>query len=232
MYGQFSDDNLDTVLTRSLDATGQPDVVVCTGDVADDASPEAYRRTADRLRAVAETGVWVPGNHDVPALMTAMAPRGFPDAVGMGSWKLVLLDSSWAGHNEGLVGEAQLARLDVLLGGIDRHVAVVLHHPPVPACGDPECQLCDADALLEVLNRHRHVRAVLSGHNHRPFDVQRGELRLLGAPSTCRQAHHDPPRHAWTDEGPAARSVTLFGDGRIDTHLIWARHPPGQLHLK
>jgi Icc protein len=232
VYGQVSDDNLDTVLTRSTDVARQPDVVVCSGDVADDASTEAYRRTAERLRAVAETAVWVPGNHDVPALMTALAPRGFPDTVRAGSWQLVLLDSSWAGHNEGQLGEAQLARLDVLLGDTDRHVAVVVHHPPVPACGDPECQLSDADDLLDVLNRHHHVRTVLSGHNHRPFDIRRSELRLLGAPSTCRQAHHDPPRHAWTDEGPAARSITLVADGTIDTDVLWAQTPPAQPHLE
>jgi Icc protein len=232
VYGQVSDENLETILTQAIEASGPPDVVVCSGDVADDASAEAYQRTAERLRATAETALWVPGNHDVPARMTALAARGFPDTVGMGSWQLVLLDSSWAGHNEGLVGETQLARLDALLGGVARHVAVVVHHPPVPVCGDPECQLTDDDALLDVLNRHRHIRTVLSGHNHRPFDIRRGELRLLGAPSTCRQAHHDPPRHAWTDEGPAARSVTLFADGTIDTHLVWAHTPPAQPHLE
>jgi 3',5'-cyclic-AMP phosphodiesterase len=75
--------------------------------------------------------------------------------------------------------------------------------------------------LLGVLDRYDGVRAVLSGHNHRPFEYERRRVMFLGAPSTCRQAHHEAGRHAWTDEGPAVRSLVLRADGTIDHHVRW-----------
>ena len=229
VYGQPSDTTLESVLAaagthRNLDA------VVCTGDVADDGSAAAYQRVADRLRATAPVTAWVPGNHDVAATMRGLAPSGFPYALSLGSWRLLLLDSCWPGHNEGQVGPWQLDWLDRALLTSTQPTLVALHHPPLPACQDPECQLRDADTLLEVLDAHANLQAVLTGHNHRAFATARGHTQYLGAPSTCRQAHHDPPRHAWTNEVPAGRVITLHPDGTID-HEVLPTNQPASLRL-
>jgi Icc protein len=231
VYGELSDENLDAVLSRSLRDDRRPDAVICTGDVADDSSSEVYERVAERLRLFAQNAFWVPGNHDTPGQMTALAPQGFPNRASIGGWQLLFLDSAWADHNEGRIGPAQLAWLDTQLLQATGHVAVILHHPPVPACDDAECQLSDAGDLLELIHRHPRVRTVITGHNHRPFERRRGSIDFLGAPSTCRQAHHEAPRHAWTNEGPAARSITLFSDGSIDNAVTWLRTPPADLQL-
>lgn len=231
VYGEPSDDNLDAVLSTSLRHDGPPDVIVATGDIADDSSTAAHRRVAERLRSLATAAFWVPGNHDTPALMAELAPAAFPACVSIGDWELVFLDSSWTDHDAGRLGPAQLTWLESRLLVLPKHVALILHHPPLPACDDRDCQLSDANELLDVLDRHPQVRAVLTGHNHRPFDRHRASIEFLGAPSTCRQAHHEPPKHAWTDEGPAARFITLLPDGTIEQHLTWVKEPPAKPEL-
>lgn len=153
--------------------------------------------------------------------MGALEPEGFPAVVRLGQWELFLLDTSWSGHDEGRLGGQQVDWLDVHLASSEAPAILALHHPPISACNEPMCQLSDADSLITILERHARVRAVLSGHNYRPFNRTLGQAELLGAPSTCRQLHHQAPRHAWTDEPPAARRLTLRPDGRLSHHLSW-----------
>jgi Icc protein len=231
VYGELSEQNLDAVISKSMRHDGPPDVIIATGDIADDSSSAAYTRVAERLRSLAPDAFWVPGNHDKAVLMAGLAPGAFPASVSIGDWELVFLDSAWADHNQGRLGPGQLSWLTAHLLDLRHHIAVVLHHPPLPACDAPECQLSDANELLDVLDRHPRVRVVLTGHNHRPFEQLRGSIEFLGAPSTCRQAHHEAPKHAWTNEGPAARSITLLSDGTVQHHVTWLSEPPATPEL-
>lgn len=229
VFGQVSDESLEVALEVSRRDAGRPDVAVATGDLASDGAPLAYRRMAERLRSVADEVLWVPGNHDdvelMAELMAKLSPGGFPRSARVGAWEVILLDSAWPGHQEGVLGAEQLAWLDAHLSRREGPVVVAVHHPPLPACSDLDCGLSDAGELLDVLDRYPTVRVVLSGHNHRPFDVRRGETVFLGAPAVCRQLHHQPPHHAWTDEGPAVRALTLHPDGRVDHRICWVRTP-------
>jgi Icc protein len=213
----------DATLQRVLDAaaaSGPFDAVVATGDVADDGEEATYLRTAGRLRGVAGEVVWAPGNHDRVEAM-AVAPT-VTTSWSSGHWRLHAVDTTVAGSDDGCVGDERLAQLEDLLQHTTApHIAIALHHPPVGPCAEPLCRLADADALLRVLSRHRAVRAVLSGHLHHAFAVERDGVTFLGAPSTCVQADHDV--HVLTGEPPAAQAVTLHDDGRVSVAPIVAR---------
>jgi 3',5'-cyclic-AMP phosphodiesterase len=232
VYGQASEVNLAAVLGAARDR-GEYDVVIATGDVTDDASPAAYHRVALELEEFASTFRWIPGNHDDPRRMDAR--NRLRTVTDLGSWRLVTIDTRWEGHDTGKIGNDEFDRLrTVLAASDDRHVLIALHHPPVGLCSNPDCNLSDAGALLDLLEGHHWIRAVISGHVHAPFDVKRGALRLLGAPSTCVGMRHDAcvtdhsdapdttDTSPYTDDPPAARILELADDGSIATRLISA----------
>ena len=78
----------------------------------------------------------VPGNHDVPELMSAalsQAPFHYCAATEVGRWLIIGIDSYESDTPGGHVGDAELARLAREIEQSDaEHVLVCLHHPPVP----------------------------------------------------------------------------------------------------
>lgn len=159
----------------------RPSAVVLSGDLSDRGEPASYELLAEVCREVLEPlgcpVLAVPGNHD-DRLHFRRAFLGEVDAddvslphthvVDLPDVRLVLCDSHWPGHVEGLLGADQLAWLDQQLAGADgRPSVVVLHHPSVPR-GIPRADdylLEDRAAFAEVVARH-HVAAVLCGHSH------------------------------------------------------------------
>src|SRR5690606_40688825 len=90
------------------------DLVLATGDSAQDASPQAYHsfiRTVGRIPAPC---CWIPGSHDYATLMAEIGDgQGLNrDWVDVGAWRIVLLDSSVAGSVSGVLEQPQLLQLD------------------------------------------------------------------------------------------------------------------------
>ncbi len=68
------------------------DLIVATGDLAQDHSQEAYRHFAAGIAQLPAPCVWLPGNHDFqPAMVDALA------AAGIAPSKQVLLGDDWQG---------------------------------------------------------------------------------------------------------------------------------------
>jgi Icc protein len=223
-YGQPSDSNLQAVL-RAGAATEAPDLVMATGDIADDADPASYARVANMLNSNGVPVRWVPGNHDDPARMDMVEPS-WSTPIQLDNWLIVPLDTHWSGHVAGHVGSAELNRLRAMLSRASRQsVLLCLHHPPISdVCHHSDCQLTDNDKLLSIIDEHRNIRAVVSGHLHHPFDHHRRGVRYLGAPSTCVQAQHGlDPHLVLVDGHPAGRLITLNPDGTIITKLTSSR---------
>lgn len=212
-YGHDPDAHLMAVIDAALARRSRFDVVVVTGDVADDASEPAYQRAHQRLRGIGNALRWVPGNHDDPHRMSRVDSDAFGDLTA-GPWRFIGVNSRWPGHTPGRVTPDEVARLDRALGSPGPpHRAVLIHHPPRPQCTDADCQIIQAHELLEVLDRHRSVRMVLSGHMHRSFCVHRDHVAWVGAPSACMQVTH--PDHVHTTEQPAANLLELGDDGSV-----------------
>jgi Icc protein len=211
-------------LAAVVDALPPVDVVVVTGDVADDGSVDAYR-LADALTAGASARrYFIAGNHDDRDAMRAVF--GELDDVRVVElserWSLVLLNSQWAGHEAGYVTDRVLDRLARDLDRVEGDAVLCLHHPPLSPCPEPDCGLRDTDRLLEVL-RGGPVRVVLSGHVHQDFEFVREGITFLGAPSTLGQLRHGgDPHFTDTDEPPAAQVVELHDNGGAARRLVIA----------
>ena len=222
---RVSYDTLSTVVGHYLDSGWQADVVYLTGDLVQDDSRAAYQHIRDIIGGIGLPVFVVPGNHDVPELMAAELDGwthcGTIDAAG---WQIIGIDSQEPGMASGLIGAAELARLESLLESGSGPAAVFLHHPPVDLGSEwlDGVGLEDRDELLELVGRHPRVRLLAFGHVHQAYDSgNSSSLRIIGTPSTCRQFKPGSAEFAVDDRPPAYRRFEFMNDGTFATELVW-----------
>lgn len=166
------------------------DLVLVTGDVADDGSAAGCAMVRDVVgRFARQRGVphvYTTGNHDrrpgfIAALgsghLSAVGDDGAERALGgeeraavstVGGLRIVTLDSLVPGQTHGVVSERQLMWLgEVLRTPAADGTFIPLHHPPVHLPHSPmkRVVLQNIQELADVL-RGSDVRAVLTGHLH------------------------------------------------------------------
>jgi Icc protein len=222
--GQSADRNLAALMPAIR--RWQPDLLLLTGDVSEDASAAAYGRVSAQLSTAGAPVLALPGNHDDPAVMRRYFPLGpwdGPYVCERRNWRLILLDSTVPGSIGGQFSEAELERLDhCLRQSVDRNIALALHHQPVPVDSFwiDRYALDQPEVFWSVVERHSRVRCVCWGHVHQDFHAQRNGIELLGSPSSA--ANSLPQRESFTLDlgGPACRWFELRGDGGMETGLI------------
>lgn len=204
--------------------TEQPniDMVLCTGDISQDASAAAYQRFAQQVATLGAPMRWFAGNHDERlALQNACAGTDrLQPVTDLGAWRIVMLDSSVAGQVHGKLAADQLHVLEQALRSAgERHVLVALHHHPVPVGSRwiDQIGLHDAHDLHALIQRYSAVKAVVWGHVHQEFDVQKDGVRWLAAPSTCIQFTPKSDDFAVEDQAPGYRWLRLYDDGQLET---------------
>lgn len=203
-----------------------PDLLLLTGDLSEDASPAAYARLAAALQPLARPLLALPGNHDEPAALRSRFPRGpwrHPLAVDAGSWRVALLDSTVAGRVEGRLRAADIDWLERWLReNPAAPVLLALHHQPVPV-GSPwidQYMLQEPEALLRLVERQPMVRAVVWGHVHQDFAARCGAAMLLACPSTAVNSLPSVPSFTEDPAGPACRWLELHAGGSVRTGLL------------
>ncbi len=211
----------------------QPDLLLLTGDLAQDDSLGAYGLLRDALVPLGLPVYWVPGNHDqnLAAIEAVLAPEPLfrsPLSFQAGGWNIGLLWTRLTNQVQGAVAAESLAALERSLQAHgDWPTLVALHHPllPIGSAVMDAIGVENAAAVLALLERYPQVKAVVCGHIHQAFDQMlggegdRGGIRFLGSPSTCVQLLPQSPTAVWTDELPACRLLRLFADGRIETEV-------------
>jgi len=221
MLGVDTEASLHAVLRQARHDHPRADLLLATGDLAQDGSRGAYRRLRGLLAPMGIPVRCLPGNHDDGAgLRTELGDWTTPVTDVGPAWRVVMLDSTVAGSDAGHLGTAQMELLEhaVARAG-DRHVLVALHHNPVPVdAGWHDTMMVDnAQALFQQLADRPQVRVLLWGHVHRPFDRRRHNLRLLATPATCFQFAVRDGRHTLDEAAPGYRWIKLYRDGSLAT---------------
>lgn len=220
---------LAAVIDAILELPQQPDLVLLTGDLVDIPSAAAYRKLGRLLRELPVPVACLPGNHDEPGLMRAeMDAAGVltPGSIDLGGWRLVLLDDWIPDSSNGRLSAAELARLEAVLA---RRPAlptlVAVHHAPV-SIGSPWMDgmgFDNGEELLDLLARHPQVKLLLFGHIHQEFSSRRGQLALLGAPSTCVQFMPGATEYRVDPRPPGFRELSLEPGGTFSSRVLRAR---------
>ncbi len=231
LLGMNTRKSLGMVLELVRERSPDFDVLLATGDLSQDHSPESYQAFLDAMLSLHPPAMyWYPGNHDDVPCIRALLGQNSPvlqRVVIHEPWQLVLLDSTIPGKVPGHLGETEIQALDQALAARpDLHTLVCFHHQPVPVgCRWLDTQkIKDADALFEVIDRHANVRGILWGHVHQHIDRERQGVRLLATPSTCVQFAPDSEDFAVDSEPPGYRWLELQADGSIETGV--ERVPP------
>jgi Icc protein len=202
-----------------------PDVVLLTGDLAEDYSRDAYETIRGLLERAGHPVYCLPGNHDHLGRMVetlSASPFHFLETIRLGAWVLPML-STWDGdRGGGRLGDEELTRLKTELEATDAdHALVCMHHCPIDVGSSwlDAVGLDDGMELLGLVRQYPRVRAVLCGHIHQELDTVVGGVRLIGTPSTCYQFRPGSERFTLDDKPPGYRIVRLFPDGHIETRV-------------
>lgn len=218
--GQLADANLASL--RDAIRNLSPGVIVLSGDVSEDGSPESYWRMGGFVRDLAPRIAWIPGNHDErPVMAEVFDELGFEAGprFEVGGWQVVLLDSAWPNRPEGEMDEERLAPVDHM--DDQRPALVFVHHQPLPV-GSPwidKYPLVEPGRLWEKL-AGKPVKAVAFGHVHQIYEGEKDGVACLSAPSTAANGISDAPRFTPSEQGPSARWFRLWPDGRWESGLL------------
>lgn len=217
--GRDPDTRLRTVLDAYRATGTRPDLVLLTGDLADDGSAAACRRLREAVGEFSAPVLAVPGNHDSPATVREVFEA---ETAEVGGWRVVGVDTSRPGRIDGEIDvEREMRRLD---GYDGRPTLLAMHHPPMSRSEHPMFQLRGADGLLAALAERPHVRAVLTGHLHDPFELRGAAgTPVLGCPSTLLGfLHHGADPEVPGGRPTGARLLELGDDGSVASRVLEA----------
>ncbi|MEX0964674.1 MAG: 3',5'-cyclic-AMP phosphodiesterase [Pseudohongiellaceae bacterium] len=204
------------------------DLVLATGDIAQDASEAAY---GNFLRIIATLDApfrWIPGNHDNAAVMTVMAAGTSANekTIQLNNWLIVLLDSSILGQVHGKLAQTETNFLSSALRAAEQdesieHCLVTMHHNPVPgnSAWMKDIGLENGKEFFEIVKTYSKVRCVLYGHIHQELDFEHRGIRCLCTPSTCIQFKPKVTSFSLDRVNPGYRSLRLFADGNIESEV-------------
>lgn len=210
------------ILQRLKQLAPQPALLLLTGDLSQDMTPESYQYLCDELKFLDIPIYALPGNHDDVETMTQVLEANSislqPDFT-LDNWQFILLNSTIPDREEGYLSAEALAWLEEKLHqNREKFVVIALHHPPIAVTPKWEkSMLQNADDLFAILARAPQVKLVLFGHIHQAFERERAGILYLGTPSTCQQ--FDENDELAPKQQPGFRLLELADNGALKTRI-------------
>ncbi len=216
---------LDTFLATEYPA----DMVLATGDISQDYSPQSYQHFSSTIAKLDLPCHYLPGNHDDPRLMS-LHMQGHhlfgQQRIIAGEWQILMLDSTVRGKPGGYMAEQQMALIDAAIAAEpNKHVLLVMHHNPILVeCSwlDQHC-MANGEDFLKRVSRYPQVKGALWGHVHQTIDSQystaEGGIHLMATPSTCIQFKPKSSYFALDGLQPGYRLLELASNGSIQTNV-------------
>lgn len=215
-------------VVAAVAANEQPDLLLATGDLAQDESVEAYREFATTLAPLDIPALALAGNHDNPAHMAAAfagTAIGMDKQTDVGAWRIVQLHTQVPNETFGRLDDGELALLKAALE-TDRPTLICLHHPPV-SVGSPWLDaigLTNSAIFFEIIDRYPAVRGVVAGHVHQDTYNRRGAVDYFTTPSTSVQFRPSVTQPALDGAAPGYRRLHLHPDGTIESSVVRIEH--------
>lgn len=170
--------NLQRVVAHINQQDPAPDVVLISGDVTDNGTPEQMANAARILAGLNAPFFVIPGNHDTRAALWSefggtACPSRVDDfiayVVNGYDMRLIGLDSTIPDAPGGELCDTRLDWLEARLAEAPtRPTLIFMHHPPVK-CGVLETDhdgFIGAERLADIIAKYPAVERVLCGHIH------------------------------------------------------------------
>lgn len=238
-----------SMIERAVDAllalAPRPDVLLVTGDLADNGLPAEYASLRTALARLPMPVYLVPGNHDRrDALRTAFAdwpgvttdPDFVQCVVDDVPVRLIGLDTLVEGQSHGALCERRLAFLEEALArDPTRSTIVFLHHPPFD-CGirhmDRIRLLEGVERLHAIIVANPQVERLLCGHHHRTITTRFAGTLAMIVPGVAHQvqldlAEDDDREGALVLEPPAYALHRFTPEAGLSSHVAYVERFPG-----
>jgi Icc protein len=204
------------------------DLILATGDIAQDASAAAYNNFSKSISKLDAPYRWIPGNHDNIAVMELIPAANDANerVITINNWLILMLDTSILGQVHGRLADKELQLIDKTLSAAQNdaeieHCLVSLHHNPVSgsAVWMQDIGLENSEEFFVRVTQCDKVRAIVYGHIHQELDFMHGQHRCFCTPSTCIQFKPNVNNFALDQINPGYRNFKLFEDGRIESKV-------------
>ncbi|GLR64226.1 metallophosphoesterase [Marinospirillum insulare] len=207
---------------KSLKLAGRlnPDLLLLTGDLAEDQQEATYTWLYQQLEASGLAWQWLAGNHDQPAVMAKFSPVNFHQQTQ--DWQLLGLNSHLAGATQGRLDKQQLRLIEQALNN-PKPLLIALHHPPVEVGSQWKDALAlqNAEDFWELLKDQPQAKLVVFGHVHQAFSCYKHHSLNLATPATSIQFTANTNKFSVNASAPAAlRLIRLKPEGQFSSRLI------------
>lgn len=201
--------------------------LLATGDIVQDGTRLAYRYFCEEVMPLNKPTFWISGNHDYQPYMVEEFNQHslilpFKHILINQHWQILMLDSQMLGVSHGYLNPYQLDWLKAKLTQYpDRFTLIVLHHhlAPTNSAWLDQHNLRNTSEFLSCLQKHQHIKAIISGHIHQTMDCYWQNYRIITTPSTCIQFNPDSHHFSLSTLAPGWREFTLYPDGNIETEV-------------
>lgn len=201
----------------------QPDLLLLTGDLAEDEQHTTYQWLQQQLKNSGLNWQWLPGNHDNPALMAHFKPTDFYQKTQ--HWQLLGLNSHWPNHTQGQLNAQQLERIQQALTN-PKPLLIALHHPPV-AVGSlwkDSLALHNTAEFWALLKDQQQAKLVLFGHVHQAFSGKHHHSQTLATPATSIEFTADSDQFSISPSSqPGLRFIRLQTAGRFSSRVLYLK---------
>ncbi len=204
----------------------QFDLILVTGDIAQEPCQASYLRFYDTLRIYNTPTVCLPGNHDDWQLMQTILNQGLISCTRqllIKNWQLIQLNSQIHNSNRGWLSDEELVFLtDSLRTYPHHHALIAVHHHclPTQSAWLDTMVIGNNAQLFNQLTNFKQIKIIVHGHSHQVIDSTKNNIRILGAPSTCFQFEPNCVDFSLDTLAPGYRVITLYPDGQISTQIF------------
>lgn len=221
-------DSLNHVVKMVAHHEDSIDLILATGDIAQDASIVAYEKFLEAIAPLNTSCRWIPGNHDVATVMEYVAKGSelCSKAIQLQNWYIVFLDTSIVGQVHGRLAESEIEFLQEKLAFVEAtksidHCMICLHHNPVAGSAQwmKDIGLQNDERFFKIVTSCSKVNSVVYGHIHQSLDFEHLGIRCFCTPSTCIQFKPHAMSFALDEVNPGYRSFTLYEDGTIESYV-------------
>ncbi len=214
-------------LDYALEQHPKTQVVLLTGDLAEEPGINCYQHLADILSEYKVNFCCLPGNHDIfPDMLEVLNQQNFncDKQLLLDNWQVLMLNSQIPGAAG---GNLDVAEIDFLKYSLEQypnhHTLIAVHHHCIPthSLWMDTMLIKNSQEFLALLHQYPQIQTVIMGHIHQELDDQIGNLRLLGTPSTCFQFTPLSAAFAINENNPSYRWLQLYPDGSIQSEVTY-----------
>ena len=213
------------VLEMAYDDYGKFDLILASGDLAQQPCIASYQRIYDIFSQRNTKTVCFAGNHDDYSLMEWLLNKhnlSCDKQTLLDKWQIICLNSQKPNEAGGLLAKEELDFLEESLKQSSKPYALVsMHHHCIPTDSEwlDTMIIENSYQLFECLDRYPSVKAIVTGHVHQVVDTHRKGIRILSVPSTCFQFKPKCRNFTLDSIGPGYRIIQLHDEGEISTKI-------------